>query len=787
MTALQAATVLACLAVAQAAQLYSSSNFRNIHHDGVEKEKKKDAHKDALHNERLKAHTYKVDDSDGVGLMWEGVGAISGGGATTKLLYDYPKEQASQILDALFKPGEGLSLQILKVEIGGDTDATEGAEPSHMHGQGDENYERGYEWWLMKEAKKRNPDIKLYGLPWGWSGQTDSRATDLLKAEDPFEKINNTVDYTLKWLLGAKKHHGLHIDYVGLWNEKDAPVEYRDALRMAVLGSELGENTKVLDRLVHYPGSTNEPDAEGCKQHQLDTEVGQNWVDEEGSMFDGRSARCLSRVLNRNYISMCKTATFQWHLISSFYDYLPWPRCGVAVADTPWSGAFEITSPMWAIAHTSQFAPIGWYYAAHGKGVDMLKLGGSMVTRVSPDRDQFSMVIEKMRTEGSVCGHGENPWQEVQAETVDIKLEGKFLEAARAAGELQIWRSDMTSSSDYGVNPPDGMLFQQWDSIKVPENGELSISVHPDEVFTLTTLKTGGKKIQESPPSKPFPIPYNQNFDDEQTGHPPKMWYDQMGAWEIQESPYGDAAERGKVMRQVVPVFPNCWGYTCDTPLTYFGPNTFSGDLTVEFDIRIEKEGGVMLKPLGQNYSTVSLQAGGNWSIGGKKSEGSTHFPPDQWNHVSMRVLPSGDQVVKVNGQELVAASSGAILLRQDEAGPVEHCEEDDFPISTVGKKYTGLKPDRAYSAENCRMSCCMDENLCNVWQFNGEAENGESMCQMGRMEDGYEIDNSGKWKGATRGVSEGWHLKLKLARYQFTSIDNFRIHRTDKADLSDI
>ena len=45
---------------------------------------------------------------------------------------------------------------ILKVEMGGDTDSTEGAEPSHMHGgPGDANYNRGYEWWLMKEAKVR--------------------------------------------------------------------------------------------------------------------------------------------------------------------------------------------------------------------------------------------------------------------------------------------------------------------------------------------------------------------------------------------------------------------------------------------------------------------------------------------------------------------------------------------------------------------------------------------------------------------------------------------------------
>lgn len=39
----------------------------------------------------------------------------------------------------------------------------DGTEPSHMHNETDENYFRGYEWWLMKEAKKRNPDIMLIG------------------------------------------------------------------------------------------------------------------------------------------------------------------------------------------------------------------------------------------------------------------------------------------------------------------------------------------------------------------------------------------------------------------------------------------------------------------------------------------------------------------------------------------------------------------------------------------------------------------------------------------------
>lgn len=35
------------------------------------------------------------------------------------------------------------------------------------------NCNRGYEWWLMTEARKRNPSILLWGLIWGtpaWVG-----------------------------------------------------------------------------------------------------------------------------------------------------------------------------------------------------------------------------------------------------------------------------------------------------------------------------------------------------------------------------------------------------------------------------------------------------------------------------------------------------------------------------------------------------------------------------------------------------------------------------------------
>ena len=39
-----------------------------------------------------------------------------------------------------------------------------------MHARDDENFSRGYEWWLMREAKKRNSEISLDGVAWGCPG-----------------------------------------------------------------------------------------------------------------------------------------------------------------------------------------------------------------------------------------------------------------------------------------------------------------------------------------------------------------------------------------------------------------------------------------------------------------------------------------------------------------------------------------------------------------------------------------------------------------------------------------
>ena len=99
----------------------------------------------------------------------------------------------------------------------------------------------GYEFWLAEQAKARNPNIKLYSLAWGapgWIGNGNFWSTDM---------VNYLISY-----LGCAKQHGLTIDYLGGWNEREYNIGWYEQLRSAlnsngysavkVVGSDSGWN-----------------------------------------------------------------------------------------------------------------------------------------------------------------------------------------------------------------------------------------------------------------------------------------------------------------------------------------------------------------------------------------------------------------------------------------------------------------------------------------------------------------------------------------------------------------
>ena len=186
------------------------------------------------------ANQTSILDGSSKGKTFEGIGALSAG-ASSRLLIDYPEPYRSQILDYLFKPNYGASLQHLKVEIGADVNSTDGSEPGSMRSRTDHDYDRGYEWWLMEEARKRNPSIILDTLPWGapgWVGEGHFYSNDM-------------AEYVADFLEGAKVHHHLDIAYTGIWNEKQFDPTYVVALYRALKKHGLDAKIVCCDE---YPG-----------------------------------------------------------------------------------------------------------------------------------------------------------------------------------------------------------------------------------------------------------------------------------------------------------------------------------------------------------------------------------------------------------------------------------------------------------------------------------------------------------------------------------------------------
>lgn len=141
--------------------------------------------------------------ADDKGRVFEGIGAVSAG-ASTRNLIDYPEKERSEVLDFLFKPKFGAGFQHLKVEIGSGENSTCGSEPSHVITREEllDPKPRGYEFWFMAEARKRNPEIILDCLPWAYSSWVGTRFSQ------------ESADWFVAFLEVARKYYGLEIDWI---------------------------------------------------------------------------------------------------------------------------------------------------------------------------------------------------------------------------------------------------------------------------------------------------------------------------------------------------------------------------------------------------------------------------------------------------------------------------------------------------------------------------------------------------------------------------------------------
>jgi hypothetical protein len=543
-------------------------------------------------------------NGNGSGRTFEGVGVLSGGGGNTKLLKDYNEPYRSQILDYLFKPKFGAAFKELKVEIGADINSTSGTEPSHartLAENANPNMTRGYETWLIDQAKKRNPNITLYGLQWGAPGWIGSMWSQ------------TNADYLVSYIKGLKSVWGYDMDYIG-GNQNEcylygtttqarnyivnnlrptlntnglsivkivAPDIYgADWSFASKLSSDASLKSAVCALGYHYVNSKTNTTALNCGLPLWETEgwtgVG-NWA----------GAYALAKEINLNYIKGKITKTDIWHMINSQYDNVNWPHSGIMEANTPWSGWYVVSPSVWIAAHTNQFAEPGWKYLDSGCGVT--SKGNSYVTFKNPNDSNYSIVIV-----------------DTLSESMTFNLSGGLSKSV-----VHVWKSTT-----------DALFIQQNDI--TPVNGSFTINLTAGAIYSLTTT-TGQQKGDAGviPQKGSFGANYSDDFESYESGATPKYTYDIYGAFEVQNG------TNTKVLRQVITgtnLEWNVWGdYPPGNPFTEFGDFTWQ-NYDYSADVRIETTGSACIygrigQPLeGRNVSDfkgyrLAVKNTGAWSL----------------------------------------------------------------------------------------------------------------------------------------------------------------------------
>lgn len=645
-------------------------------------------------------------DGSSDGRAFDGIGAISGGGATSRLLLDYPEKQRSEVLDYLFKPGYGASLQLLKVEIGGDTNTTDGSESSHEHVSGQVNCNAGYEWWLMEEAVRRNPHITLGALAWGapgWLGDGEYYSQD-------------TIDYFIDWL-DCAKGHGLTIDNMGIRNEREYESswvkQYRAALDAAGYGdvriiasdeaARKGEwsvavdmaNDPELNAAVDLLGNHYSTGPSSATAQSLRKPL---WISEGGpwsaEWAAGGSAKSIPSLLNHAYIQGRITGVEMWNLLTGYYDGLSISDAGLMRANTPWSGAYDVQSAIWAVAQTTQFTEPGWKYLDSSSGyfdaADPSQ--GSYVSLRSPGSGDWSTVIENIGTSAP--------------RTVELSVAGGL-----DAGDLHVWQ---TTADDW---------FSQQADLKRSSDGTYTVTIPANATVTVTTTEGQHHGDAVGDAASAFPFPYHSSLAD---GGPSGQtaYFSQMeGAYEERDCS-GD--REGTCLTQVSPQPAISWA-AWKKPAGILGDLDWS-DYRTSVKVFVPADGKAQIlgrvsndamQPVPNGYG-LDLAADGTWSLGrgvpgGRAwedlSTGTLSGSGEGWHELAL-VFAGETITAQIDGAQVAEIAdstwqSGMVGLSGDYSAvqfadlaidpvkPIETVDDADTSVSFAGEAWTHCSADR--------------------------------------------------------------------------------------------
>lgn len=580
------------------------------------------------------------------GRIFEGIGAVSAG-ASSRNLVDYPEKERSQILDYLFKPKFGAGFQHLKVEIGSGENSTCGSEPSHAITRVEmlDPKPRGYEFWLMAEARKRNPQVMLDCLPWAYPNWVGNR----------FSK--ESADWIVAFLEVARKYYGLELDWVSAaqnemgtnlsWIAKylrptlDAHGFSKVKLQAPDDDSEYWHVFNELEKDPEYNrliSAVGYHYVDGREPWEIDQKAGRDatvkakksdkplWASEEwsqsGEKWGEKGALYLARLMNKLYIRDRITKFEVWCPLDGIYNQIIWGNTGAMQADSPWNGHYTVWPSVWTLAHTTQFAEPGWVYMDSACGqFNSDSWRGSHVALRNPKTGDWSVII-------------------VTGDAQKVKI---YVAPGLKGGLVYIWKSTEKEQ------------FVRLNTQRLNKNS-IEIELEPDAVYTITNT-TGQTKgaYGTSPESKPFPFPYVEKFDSYSPGQTPRYFSDQKGTFETYQSPEG-----GICLMQIVPdqgiLWYNNWLLK---PHSLFGDSNWQ-DYFIEGDVFIaggDAEIGGRYADRNKLGYRLILTRDGRWQINWQYTALALgqieNFSPTCWHH--LRLEMKGDQIAGIVDNKILA------------------------------------------------------------------------------------------------------------------------------------
>jgi hypothetical protein len=606
------------------------------------------------------ASTSITVNGNGGDRVYGGVGAILGGGGNARYLEDYPPAQLSQIMDYLFKPGYGASLQLLKLEIGGDGNSSDGAEPSVEHAQGAINCGAGWEFAVARQAVALNPNLLLYGLQWGapgWVGGTGPAGPTLFTSKD--------IGYLIDWLNCARQN-GLTIGYLGGWNERDYGVNaawfasLRTALNAAgypgvriVAGDSTGshewEYTSGSDVAIlgahdncGYPTGVAGAQTTCTVTAAAKSSGKPLWGSELGAMDAGAQNGCtvpcapaMDRAFTREYIDARVSGALEWPAIDSMpAAVLPYENRGLLTADQPWSGSYTVNAMTWAIAQITQVVwpprpanPGGWKYVDSASGyLQGNRADGSYATWVRSGGTGWSTVIE---TTAGVSS----------SQNASFTVTGG---SGLAGKTVHVWASNFNFATD----SPSQWFVRQPDI--TPSGGKFTLTVKPGYVYSLTTTTGQGHGTAAGPPPVALALPYRNNLAAGADGEP-ALLDPQDGAFELAPCTAPDGATT--CAEQTAVGQPVLWSPDAGRhPFAIIGSDW--GSYSVSADVMVPQSGSAGL--IGR-YRAVAASKG---TFDGYVFDVGTD------GTATLTVNHGGTAAYTQSGQRLLAAPSRDVLAR---------------------------------------------------------------------------------------------------------------------------